>query len=50
MWKGKDSFVMGINLTPLVVPDVFAKYLGLPGHSMFSLPSWMSFIYNFKDS
>jgi hypothetical protein len=31
--------VIGIYFTPEVVPEVFAKYSGLPGHVMFFSPS-----------
>jgi len=34
-----DSFVIGMCFSPEVVPDVLAKYIGLPGHKIFFLPS-----------
>ena len=34
----KLAFVIGMNLDPEVVPDVLAKYFGLPGHKTFSAP------------
>ena len=39
MWHGMDSLVKGMYLVPLVVPDVLAKYRGLPGHKTSGSPA-----------
>ena len=45
IWFGIDSFVIGLCLTPLVVPDVLAKYFGLPGHKTSCSPFFILSIY-----
>ena len=37
VWR--DSLVIGMNFVPDVVPEVLAKYSGLPGHVISSFPS-----------
>jgi hypothetical protein len=41
IWFEIESLDIGIYFAPEVVPEVFAKYKGLPGQRMFALPSFI---------